>query len=80
MGIALRSLSRGYLPDKAFIIVSLAVTAIFLIGWRSGLAAATPQVCSPQEYICCTNIKHRHPHPELYFLHSAHWVSGTPKC
>ena len=52
VGIALRSLSRGYLPDKAFIVVSLAVTAVFLIGWRSGLAAATPQVCSSSKYIC----------------------------
>ncbi|BDA46433.1 hypothetical protein COCOBI_08-5260 [Coccomyxa sp. Obi] len=44
VGIALRSLSRGYVPDKAFIIVSLAVTAVFLIGWRSALAAITPEV------------------------------------
>ncbi|EIE23939.1 hypothetical protein COCSUDRAFT_62467 [Coccomyxa subellipsoidea C-169] len=43
VGVALRSLSRGYFPDKAFVIVSFAVTAVFLIGWRSALAAATPE-------------------------------------
>ena len=46
VGVALRSLSRGYFPDKAFVIVSFAVTAVFLIGWRSALAAATPEVCN----------------------------------
>lgn len=40
----LRSLSKGYMPDKAFIIVSLVVTAVFLVGWRTALAAATPEV------------------------------------
>lgn len=51
MGIALRSLSRGYIPDKAFIIVSFAVTAVFLIGWRSALAAITPEVL-PTPHSC----------------------------
>ncbi|CAK0753841.1 hypothetical protein CVIRNUC_002251 [Coccomyxa viridis] len=41
VAIGLRSVSRGYIPDKAFIIVSLAVTAFMLIGWRTGLAALT---------------------------------------
>ena len=45
VAIGLRSVSRGYIPDKAFIIVSLAVTAFMLIGWRTGLAALT-KVCS----------------------------------
>ena len=45
VAIGLRSVSRGYLPDKAFIVVSLAVTAFMLIGWRTGLAALT-KVCS----------------------------------
>ena len=39
VAIALRSASRGYIPDKAFIIVSLAVTAFLLVGWRTGFAA-----------------------------------------
>ncbi|CAL5227528.1 g10517 [Coccomyxa viridis] len=39
VAIALRSASRGYIPDKAFIIVSLVVTAVLLVGWRTGLAA-----------------------------------------
>ena len=45
VAIGVRSVSRGYIPDKAFIIVSLAVTAFMLIGWRTGLAALT-KVCS----------------------------------
>ena len=44
VAIGLRSVSRGYIPDKAFIVVSLAVTAFMLIGWRAGLAALT-KVC-----------------------------------
>ena len=56
VAIGLRSVSRGYIPDKAFILVSLAVTAFMLIGWRTGLAALT-KVCSVlfstmTEYIC----------------------------
>ena len=43
-GIAARSLARGYVPEKAFIIVTLVVTGVLLVGWRSGLAALTPQV------------------------------------
>ncbi len=43
-GIAARSLARGYAPDKAFVIVTLVVTGVLLVGWRAGLAAATPQV------------------------------------
>ncbi|KAK9906716.1 hypothetical protein WJX75_006698 [Coccomyxa subellipsoidea] len=44
VGIALRSLSRGYFPDKGFVIVTFAVTAVFLIGWRTALASITPEV------------------------------------
>ena len=43
-GIAARSLACGYAPDKAFVIVTLVVTGVLLVGWRSGLAAVTPQV------------------------------------
>lgn len=39
-----RSLARGYAPDKAFVIVTLVVTGVLLVGWRAVLAAATPQV------------------------------------
>jgi len=41
LAIAVRSLSKGYIPDKAFIIVSFAATAVLLLGWR---AAATKMV------------------------------------
>ena len=44
VAIGLRSVSRGHIPDKAFIIVSLAVTAFMLIAWRTGLAVLT-KVC-----------------------------------
>ncbi|KAK9838317.1 hypothetical protein WJX81_004248 [Elliptochloris bilobata] len=42
-GIAVRSLARGYAPDKAFVIVTLVVTGVLLVGWRAGLAAITAQ-------------------------------------
>ena len=42
VAILLRSVSRGYLPDKSFVIVSFIATAVLLVGWRSALAAATP--------------------------------------
>ena len=35
-GILLRSAFRGYLPDKSFIIVTMVVTGVFLVGWRTG--------------------------------------------
>jgi hypothetical protein len=41
VGIVLRSISRGYLPDKSFLIVAMVATAVLLIGWRSALTAAT---------------------------------------
>ena len=44
MGLLLRGLQKGYMPPKPFIIVSLAATAVLLIGWRAALAAATPKV------------------------------------
>lgn len=40
VGIVLRSISRGYLPDKSFLIVAMVATAVLLIGWRSALTAA----------------------------------------
>jgi len=59
VAIGLRSASRGYIPDKAFIIVTLAVTAFLLIGWRTGLAALSKvstasfaaQACTLQQWI-----------------------------
>lgn len=43
VGLVVRSLVRGYMPDKSFLLVSLAVTGVLLIGWRTALAAAAPQ-------------------------------------
>ena len=47
-GLLLRSATRGYLPDPSFIAVSMAVNGVLLVGWRSALAAATPQAAEPQ--------------------------------
>lgn len=39
--LVLRSIQRGYIPDKSFVIVSFVATGVLLIGWRSALAIAT---------------------------------------
>lgn len=39
--LVLRSVQRGYVPDKSFVIVSFLATGVLLIGWRSALAIAT---------------------------------------
>ena len=41
VSLVLRSIQRGYIPDKSFVIVSFIATGVLLIGWRSALAAAT---------------------------------------
>lgn len=46
-GLLLRSLSRGYLPDTSFIVVSLVVNGALLVGWRAALAAATEEAAAP---------------------------------
>lgn len=43
LGLVIRGVQKGYVPPKPFIIVSLAATAVLLVGWRSALAAATPK-------------------------------------
>ncbi|PNH03153.1 hypothetical protein TSOC_010792, partial [Tetrabaena socialis] len=40
-GLVLRGLARGYVPPPPFILVSLAVNGVLLVGWRAALAAAT---------------------------------------
>lgn len=47
-GVLLRSATRGYFPEPSFVAVSMVATGVFLIGWRSGLAAATPVQEEPQ--------------------------------
>lgn len=39
--LVLRSIQRGYIPDKSFVIVSFLATGVLVIGWRSALAIAT---------------------------------------
>lgn len=41
VALILRSVQRGYIPDKSFVIVSFLATGVLLIGWRTALAAAT---------------------------------------
>lgn len=47
-GLLLRTASRGYIPDPAFIAVSLAANGVLLVGWRTVLAAVTPEAAEPQ--------------------------------
>jgi hypothetical protein len=47
-GLLVRAASRGYLPDPAFVAVSLAANGVLLVGWRTALAAATPAAKEPQ--------------------------------
>ena len=44
VGHAIRALSRGYLPPTPFLLASLGSTLVLLVGWRTALAAATPEV------------------------------------
>ena len=44
LGLVIRGLSRGYVPPTPFIAVSMGVTAVLLVGWRSALAATTKPV------------------------------------
>lgn len=46
LGLLFRSVSRGYLPDKAFIAVALVATGVLLVGWRTGLAKTRPEKTS----------------------------------
>lgn len=41
LGIAVRSLLKGYMPETSFIIVSMVATGVLMVGWRSALAYAT---------------------------------------
>jgi hypothetical protein len=49
LGLAVRGISKGYVPPTPFIIVSLAATAVLMVGWRAALAAATPEVRAPRQ-------------------------------
>lgn len=42
VGLAIRSAVKGHLPEPSFAGVTLAFTFITLVGWRSALAALTP--------------------------------------
>lgn len=46
LGVAIRSIGRGYVPAMSFIGISLGVTGVLMIGWRAALAALTPEVSS----------------------------------
>jgi len=51
LGIILRSIGKGYIPEKTFVIVSLVATAVLLVGWRTALAAVSSEAkeLSPQD-------------------------------
>ncbi len=46
MALVLRGLTRGYPPPVPFAIVSMVVTGVVTVGWRTALAALSPQVLS----------------------------------
>jgi hypothetical protein len=46
VGVVLRSISRGYIPSTSFMVVSMVATGVLMVGWRTALAALTPQVSS----------------------------------
>lgn len=46
-GLLVRTATRGYIPDPAFIAVSMAANGVLLVGWRAALAAATPEAAEP---------------------------------
>ena len=47
LGLVFRSVAKGYAPATSFIVVTMGVTGVLLIGWRSALAAVTtPEVRS----------------------------------
>ena len=44
LALVLRGLYRGYPPPLPFAIVSMVVTGAVTVGWRTALAALSPQV------------------------------------
>ncbi|GJP43300.1 hypothetical protein CLOM_g2781 [Closterium sp. NIES-68] len=42
LGVAFRSLIKGQPPQLPFLVVSIVMTAVFMLGWRAALAAALP--------------------------------------
>lgn len=46
-GLLIRAATRGYLADPSFIAVSMVANGVLLIGWRTALAAATPEAKEP---------------------------------
>ncbi len=56
LGIVIRSISRGYLPATSFMAVTLGVTGVLMVGWRTALAAVTPQVRVGHVLFCCSSL------------------------
>ena len=45
VALAIRGISRGYVPPTPFIVVAFVATGVLMIGWRSALASVTtPEV------------------------------------
>ena len=44
LALVIRGLARGYPPPLPFALVSMVVTGIVTVGWRTALAALSPQV------------------------------------
>lgn len=44
LGIAIRSMGKGYIPATSFMLITLGTTAVLMVGWRTAAAALTPKV------------------------------------
>lgn len=70
LGLAIRSVSRGYIPSPIFIGISMATTAVMMVGWRAALAAATPAAAplSPAQQAAARKDKQGNPFEFLQLL------------
>ncbi|KAJ9508160.1 hypothetical protein QJQ45_021575 [Haematococcus lacustris] len=67
LGLALRGLSKGYVPPTPFIIVSFVATAVLLLGWRAAAAATTKEDPSQSPVVSAASRKNKQGNP-LEFL------------
>ncbi|GBF94799.1 hypothetical protein Rsub_07971 [Raphidocelis subcapitata] len=63
LGLAVRGLSKGYMPPTPFIIVSLVATAVLMVGWRTGLAAATPEAAPASKAVLAQQRQNKRGNP-----------------
>jgi Protein of unknown function (DUF3054) len=69
LALALRSASRGAPPPVPFVVVASIATAVLIIGWRTALAALSPQV---RRSCWRPSVFQTTLHPDLYGCRIAH--------